>query len=184
MGISWLVSLLQTLSAIAIVSVVALVLGRGGFTVLRDSRRIELVCYGLIALIGLAMLAGALREAGCTGGRRAARVAPRAGRGSSPPGSCSPPGSRRAPARSSSCCSPFGQELYLVGVAACLVMAVGMGLTVSLVGLAAVAARRGTVRVVGPSAAAAHWVKAALGVRAPPRSRGWGDLFLSAWAGV
>ena len=33
------------------------------FAVLRDSRRIELVCYGLIALIGLVMLAGALREA-------------------------------------------------------------------------------------------------------------------------
>ena len=58
----------------------------------------------------------------------------------------------------------FGQELYLVGVAACLVMAVGMGLTVSLVGLAAVAARRGTVRMVGPSSAAAHWLKTALGV--------------------
>ena len=79
-GISWLVSLLQTVSAIAIVSVVALALGRGGFAVLRDSRRIELVCYGLIALIGLGMLAGALREAWVH--RREARAAHgRPGRG-------------------------------------------------------------------------------------------------------
>jgi ABC-type nickel/cobalt efflux system permease component RcnA len=45
-GISWLVSLLQTVSAIGIVSVVALALGRGGFAVLRDSRRIELSATG------------------------------------------------------------------------------------------------------------------------------------------
>ena len=81
-GVSWLVSLLQTVSAIAIVSVVALALGRGGFAVLRDSRRIELVCYGLIALIGLAMLVGALREAwGHRHADRGAPDAPGAGQG-------------------------------------------------------------------------------------------------------
>src|SRR5215831_16627025 len=63
LGISWLVSALQTMSSIAIVTVVAFVLGRGGFDALHDSRRIELICYGLIALIGILMLTDALREA-------------------------------------------------------------------------------------------------------------------------
>ena len=79
----------------------------------------------------------------------------------------------------------FGQELYLVGVVACLVMAVGMGLTVSLVGLASVAARRGTVRMVGLSAAGTHRVKAALGVAGAAAITALGTLlFLSAWAGL
>ena len=79
----------------------------------------------------------------------------------------------------------FGQELYLVGVVACLVMAAGMGLTVSLVGLAAVAARRGTVRMVGLSAAGTHRVKTALGVAGAAAITALGRLlFLSAWAGL
>src|SRR5262249_14313034 len=57
----------------------------------------------------------------------------------------------------------LGQGVYLVGVAASLVMAIGMGLTVSLVGLAAVTVRRSTLRAVGPSAPA-YWAKTALGV--------------------
>jgi ABC-type nickel/cobalt efflux system permease component RcnA len=185
-GISWLVSFLQTLSAIAIVSVVALALGRGGFHVLRDSRRIELVCYGLIALIGLVMLVGALREAWVH--RREVHAAPdatEAAPGVIPAGLVLATG--LTPCASAIIIQLFalGQELYLVGVAACLVMAAGMGLTVSLVGLAAVAARRGTVRMVGSASPAAHWVKAALGVAGAAAITGLGGLlFLSAWASV
>jgi hypothetical protein len=110
-GVSWLVSLLQTVSAIAIVSVVALAFGRGGFAVLRDSRRIELICYGLIAVIGLGMLAGTLREAWVhRKDARAARIwQGRAGE-LSPPAWCSLPGSRRAPVRSSFSCSPSARS--------------------------------------------------------------------------
>jgi ABC-type nickel/cobalt efflux system permease component RcnA len=183
-GVSWLVALLQTVSAIAIVSVVALALGRGGFAVLRDSRRIELVCYGLIALIGLGMLAGALREAWVRGGRAAAR-APGTGGGVASAGLVLATGLTPCASAIIILLFAFGQELYLVGVAACLVMAVGMGLTVSLVGLAAVAARRGTVRLVGPSSVAAHRLKTALGVAGAAAITGLGLLlFLSAWASV
>jgi ABC-type nickel/cobalt efflux system permease component RcnA len=185
-GISWLVSLLQTLSAITIVSVVALALGRGGFTVLRDSRRIELVCYGLIALMGLAMFAGTLREAWVH--RRealAAEVVPGTDSRVVSAGLVFATGLTPCASAIIILLFAFGQELYLVGVAACLVMAIGMGLTVSLVGLAAVAARRGTVRVVGPSSAATHWVKTALGVAGAVTITGLGILlFLSAWASV
>jgi nickel/cobalt exporter len=182
-GVSWLVSLLQTVSAIAIVSVVALALGRGGFAVLRDSRRIELVCYGLIALIGLVMLVSALREA--WGHRHADRSSPDAAQGVTSAGLVLATGLTPCASAIIILLFAFGQELYLVGVAACLVMAAGMGLTVSFVGLAAVAARRGTVRMVGPSAAGAHRVKTALGIAGAAAITGLGGLlFLSAWAGV
>lgn len=186
MSISWLISLLQTLSAIAIVSVVTLALGRGGFAVLRDSRRIELVCYGLIALIGLVMLVGALREA--WGHGRAPCSSPNAlgaASGATPVGLVLATGLTPCASAMIILLFAFGQELYLVGIAACLLMAVGMGLTVSLVGLAAVAARRGTVRLAGPSPAAAHRVKAALGIAGATAITGLGGLlFLSAWGGV
>ena len=186
LGISWLISLLQTVSAIAIVSVVALALGRGGFAVLRDSRRIELVCYGLIALIGLVMLAGALREAWRhRSDARAASEAPGTGQGVVSAGLVLATGLTPCASAIIILLFALGQELYLVGIAACLVMAVGMGLTVSLVGLAAVAARRGTVRMAGPSSAAAHWLKTALGVAGAATITGFGLLlFLSAWASV
>ena len=52
--------------------------------------------------------------------------------------------------------------------------------------LAAVAARCGTVRVVGPApSAAAHWLKTGLGVAGAATITGLGLLlFLSAWASV
>ena len=79
----------------------------------------------------------------------------------------------------------LGQGVYLVGVAASLVMAVGMGLTVSLVGLAAVAARRGTLRVAGPSSAPGHRIAAALSIAGAAAIAGVGLLLLlSAWTSV
>jgi nickel/cobalt transporter (NicO) family protein len=183
-GVSWLVSLLQTVSAIAIVSVVALALGRGGFAVLRDSRRIELVCYGLIAVIGLGMLVGALREAWVHRGQpRATADAAGTGRGVASAGLVLATGLTPCASAIIILLFALGQELYLVGVAACLVMAVGMGLTVSLVGLAAVAARRGTVHLVGGSSAAGHRLKIGLGVAGAAMIMGLGLLlFLGAWA--
>jgi len=182
-GISCLVSLLQTMSAVAIVSVVALALGRGGFAVLRDSRRIELVCYGLIALIGLGMLAGALREAWIhrSDGHAADAVGPN--RRVASAGLVVATGLTPCASAIIILLFALGQELYLVGIAACLVMAIGMGLTVSLVGLAAVAARRGTVHLVGTSSAATHWLKTGLGLAGAAAITGLGLLlFLSAWA--
>lgn len=79
----------------------------------------------------------------------------------------------------------LGQEVFLVGIAATLVMAVGMGLTVSLVGILAVFARRGTVRAASTSGGVAHWVKGALGVLGAAAIASLGlVLFLGAWTGA
>jgi nickel/cobalt transporter (NicO) family protein len=185
LGISWIVSVLQTISSIAIVTVTALVLGRGGFDAMRDSRRIELVCNGLIALIGLVMLADALREAWVHRRRAALELSTQGDRVAS--------GGLVLATGLTPCASAIiillfalGQGVYLVGVAASLVMAVGMGLTVSLVGLAAVATRRGTLRVAGPSSSVpVHWVKTTLGVVGAAAIAGLGLLLLlSAWTSI
>jgi nickel/cobalt transporter (NicO) family protein len=180
LGISWLVSVLQTLSSIAIVTVVALILGRGGFDALHGSRRIELICYGLIALMGLVMLADTFREMWVRWRRGVDHAGD--GRGVASGGLVLATGLTPCASAIILLLFALGQGVYLVGIAASLVMAVGMGLTVSLVGLVAVLVRRGTVRAVGPLSASAHWVKTALGVAGAAAIAGLGLLlFLSAW---
>lgn len=184
LGISWLVSVLQTMSSIAIVTVVALVLGRGGFDALHDSRRIELICYGLIALIGLVMLTEALREAWIHR-RRAGGDLPGHGHRAASGGLVLATGLTPCASAIIILLFALGQGVYLVGIAASLVMAVGMGLTVSLVGLAAVAARRGTLRIAGPSSAPAHWIGTVLSIAGAAAITGVGLLLLlSAWTSV
>lgn len=185
-AVSGAVSLLQTLSAVVIVSVVTLVLGRSGFDVLRDSRQIELVSYGLITAIGLAMLAAALRELWthrhAEGSASPGRV--RGRRGVS--------GSLVLATGLTPCASAviillfaLGQGVFLIGIAAALVMALGMALTVSLVGILAVLARRGTVRAAASSRGAAPWIKGGLGVLGAAAIACLGlVLFLGAWSGA
>jgi ABC-type nickel/cobalt efflux system permease component RcnA len=183
-GISGLVSLLQAASAIALVSVVSLVLGRGGFDVLRDSRHVELVSYSLIVLIGLAMLGGAIHEIWDHRRRGPSPEHPAAvrGAGSVPPGLVLATGATPCASAVIILLFALGQGVFLVGVAAALVMAVGMGLTVSLVGLLAIAVRRGTVRAVGASSGAVHWVKDLLGVAGATAITTLGlVLLLAAW---
>ena len=186
-GISGLVSLLQAGSAIALVSVVSLVLGRGGFDVLRDSRHVELVSYGLIVLIGLAMLAGSLYEIWDRRRRGRSREHPAGlrGAGSIPPGLVLATGATPCASAVIILLFALGQGVFLVGVAAALVMAVGMGLTVSLVGLLAIAVRRGTVRAIGTSSGGVDWVKDLLGVAGAAAITTIGlVLLLAAWTSV
>lgn len=183
MAVSGAVSLLQTLSAVAIVSLAALLLGRAGLDVLRDSRRIELLSYGLITAIGLVMLVAAIRE---LRSHRHEDTAETAG----------PPGGRVSgglvlatgltPCASAIIILLFalGQGVFLVGIAASLVMAVGMGLTVSLVGILAVLARRGTLRAASSSRGGGGRVKRYLGVLGAGAIACVGlVLLLGAWAG-
>jgi nickel/cobalt transporter (NicO) family protein len=189
-AVSAAVSLLQTVSAVVIVSVVTLALGRSGFDVLRDSRHIELVSYGLIAAIGLIMLVAAIRE--LWGHRHGDGVAS----GDAPDRAGQPRGrisgglvlaTGLTPCASAVIILLFalGQGVFLVGIAASLVMAVGMGLTVSLVGILAVLTRRGTVRAASGSHGVAPWVKGLLGVLGAAAIACLGlVLFLGAWTGA
>jgi ABC-type nickel/cobalt efflux system permease component RcnA len=185
-AVSGAVSLLQTLSAVAIVSVVTLALGRSGFDVLRDSRHVELVSYGLITAIGLTMLVTASRELWVH----------RHGQGGGAAGAIHAGGkvsgglvlaTGLTPCASAVIILLFalGQGVLLVGIAASLVMAVGMGLTVSLVGILAVLARRGTVRAASSSRGAAPWIGGTLGVLGAAAIACLGlVLFLGAWSGA
>ena len=192
-AVSGAVSFLQTASAIAIVSVVTLALGRSGFDVFRDSRRIELVSYGLIAVIGLAMLVAAVRElwghrheeSGPAEGRSGGELAPGGPGGRVPLGLVLATGLTPCASAVIILLFALGQGVFLVGIAASAVMAVGMGLTVSLVGILAVLARRGTVRAVSSSRGIAPWVKGMLGVLGAAAIACLGlVLFLGAWTGA
>jgi ABC-type nickel/cobalt efflux system permease component RcnA len=188
-AVSGAVSLLQTVSAVVIVSVVTLALGRTGLDVFRDSRRIELVSYGLIAVIGLVMLVAAIRE--LWGHRHEETILPGGASGEGGPGGRISSGLVLAtgltPCASAVIILLFalGQGVFLVGIAASLVMAVGMGLTVSLVGILAVLTRRGTVRAASRSSGVAPWVKGLLGVLGAAAIVCLGlVLFLGAWTGA
>ena len=189
-AVSGAVSFLQTVSAVAIVSVVTLALGRSGFDVLRDSRHIELVSYGLIATIGLIMLVAAIRELWADRDGDAVPSGDGPGRAGQTSGRVS--GGLVLATGLTPCASAviillfaLGQGVFLVGIAASLVMAVGMGLTVSLVGILAVLARRGTVRAASSSRGIAPWVKGLLGVLGAAAIAGLGlVLFLGAWTGA
>jgi ABC-type nickel/cobalt efflux system permease component RcnA len=185
-AVSGAVSFLQTVSAVGMVSIVALALGRGGFDVLRDSRHIELVSYGLITAIGLSMLVAALRELWAQ--RRGHRGAPtdtvRAG-GRVSSGLVLATGLTPCASAVIILLFALGQGVFLVGIAASLVMAVGMGLTVSLVGILAVFARRGTMRAASSSRSVAPWVRGGLGVLGAAAIACLGlVLFLGAWSGA
>jgi ABC-type nickel/cobalt efflux system permease component RcnA len=182
-AVSGAVSLLQTVSAVAIVSVVTFALGRVGLDVVRDSRHVELVSYGLITAIGIAMLLAAFRELWTH----------RHDTGGAPPGvvrvDSGVSGGLVLATGLTPCASAviillfaLGQGVFLVGVAASLVMAVGMGLTVSLVGILAVLARRGTMRVASGSRSVTPWIRGGLSVFGAAAIACLGlALFLGAW---
>jgi ABC-type nickel/cobalt efflux system permease component RcnA len=185
-GISGLVSLLQTLSAIGIVGVISLVLGRSGFDVLRDSRHIEIVSYSLIVLIGALMLGGTLHEIWAHRRREPAHTGAvaRSPHGVVPLGLILATGLTPCASAVIILLFALAQGVFLVGVVAALVMAIGMGVTVSLVGLLAIGVRRGTVRAIrAPSAIA--WAKDLLAVAGALAITTVGVvLLLAAWTGA
>ena len=135
-----LFSLLQVLSSIALVAVLALALEYGGFEVLGQSVRVELVSYALIIAIGVFMTAGALR-----GHEGHAHAKPFA---APPRGRASLWGVVTA-AGLTPCASAliillfaWAQRAFALGVATTLVMGLGMAITVCAIGLGAIAARR------------------------------------------
>jgi ABC-type nickel/cobalt efflux system permease component RcnA len=173
-----LISLLQTLSAIAVVSVFALLIGRGGFDVLHQSTKVEVASYGLIVVIGLYMFVAAI-----TGRHHAHRAAGggaerRVDRGMVVAAGLTP------------CASALilllfalAQDVFAVGIAATFVMALGMGITVSLVGVTTIVTRRTLMAALASRPRAAHWIGRSLTVTGAVIITVVGILFFSsAWS--
>jgi ABC-type nickel/cobalt efflux system permease component RcnA len=175
--IGGLISLLQVLSSIAIVAVLALALDLGGFDIVNRSTWVELVSYGLIVLLGLYMVVEVATGRHGHHDEHGHRHGDRAGTGLIIAAGLTP------------CASAIilmlfalANGVFLVGVGAALVMAVGMGITVSVAGLAAIAARSAVVGSLRSRPRAAAWIGRALAVTGASLLTVVGSLFfMSAW---
>jgi ABC-type nickel/cobalt efflux system permease component RcnA len=176
-----LVSLLQTLSAIAIVLVLVLILGRGGFDVVQQSVWVEVASYGLIVLIGLYMIYTAItgRHLGHhhAEGGHAVSDAPHVHRGVVLAAGLTP------------CASAIIIMLFAlangvlaIGIVATLIMALGMSVTVALVGVSTIAARRTLLGAMAARPRASLWIKRGLTLTGALLITVVGSLFFaSAW---
>jgi ABC-type nickel/cobalt efflux system permease component RcnA len=149
-----LISVLQTFSAIAIVLVLVLILGRGGFDVVQQSVWVEVASYGLIVAIGLYLIWAAVTDRHL--GHRH-HGDPHVHRGVVLAAGLTP------------CASAIIIMLFAlangvlaIGIAASLVMALGMAVTVSLVGISTIAARRTLLHVAAARPRAALWLRRGL----------------------
>jgi nickel/cobalt exporter len=176
-----LFSLLQAVSSIALVAVLALALEWGGFEVLSQSVRLELLSYGLIVAIGLYLTVSALR--GGDEHAHAADVSP--GRSRQP----SSLWSVVTAAGLTPCASAiiillfaWANQVFALGIGATLVMALGMAVTVCAMGLAAIATRRAVLRGSRRRPGLLRWARQGLSVTGGALIIVFGCLlFASAW---
>jgi ABC-type nickel/cobalt efflux system permease component RcnA len=171
------ISLLQVLSSVGLVLLLALALGYAGLDILDRSVWAEVVSYGLIVVVGLAMTIGTLTGHGHHEHGAAARPG-RAGAGLVLAAGLTP------------CASAIILMLFalahgvlVVGLAASLVMAVGMAMTVSAVGVATILARRAVLVPLRRRPRAAGWVARGLSATGGALIAAVGALFLAgAWS--
>jgi ABC-type nickel/cobalt efflux system permease component RcnA len=155
---SFLLSLLQVVSSVALVAVLALIFASTGLDVTRRAVWLELVSYGLIVGLGAWMTTRAFHGAHAHGpGHTEER--PEATR----------PGALVLAAGLTPCPSAIVLLLFALangvfpfGIGASLVMAVGMGLTVSAVGVAAILARVAILRPAPQASRLGQKMRAAL----------------------
>jgi nickel/cobalt transporter (NicO) family protein len=177
-----LVSVLQTFSAIAIVLVLVFLLGRAGFDVVQQSVWVEVASYGLIVLVGLYMIYAAVT------GRHLGHRHAEATDGSTDDRHVH--GGVVLAAGLTPCASAIiillfalANGVLAIGIAATMVMALGMGVTVSLVGIATIAARKTLLGVVGARPRAALWLRRGLTFTGALLITVVGSLFFaSAWS--
>lgn len=175
---SGLISLLQALSAILIVTVLVLILGHGRLAVLGQVVTLELASYGLVVLLGVYMAWGAFRGVDCDHGPDGHHA--HTGRHDHDgPAEQPMPWYRRlggmmpvAIAAGIRPCSgaiilllfTMANGLYFLGVLGTLVMALGVAITVSIVGMLAIGTRRSIVRFTGASGVARSWLLRGVGI--------------------
>jgi ABC-type nickel/cobalt efflux system permease component RcnA len=171
---SGLISFLQALSAILIVTILVMLLGQGRLAVLGQVVTLELVSYGLVVLLGLYMAWGALRGVDCDHGATA-----QSGHHDHDDSAISVPWYRRlggmmpvAVAAGVRPCSgaiilllfTMANGLYFLGVLGTFVMALGVAITVSIVGVLAIGTRRSIFRLTGEHGHARSWLLRGVGL--------------------
>ena len=151
---SGLIALTQALVAIGLVSVFALTLDAGTLELIGNATWVELASYALIVLLGLWMIWGGIIGRGCSHERGPGGPHEHE-RGDSGPAE---PGLRAmVPAAVAAGLRPctgsvivllftLANGIFIVGILGSLVMALGVAITVSAIGLAAIYARRGAAR--------------------------------------
>ena len=151
---SGLIALTQALVAIGLVSVFALSLDAGTLELIGNATWVELASYALIVLLGLWMIWGGIVGRGCSHGHGPG------GHHEHEHGDFGPaePGLRAmVPVAVAAGLRPctgsvivllftLANGIFIVGILGSLVMALGVAITVSAIGLAAIYARRGAAR--------------------------------------
>ncbi len=154
---SGLIALTQALVAIGLVGVFALVLDVGTLELIGNATWVELASYGLIVLLGLWMIWGGIVGRGCSHGHGPDEAHDREHGHSAP---ADPGLGAMAPAAVAAGLRPctgavivllftLANGIFVIGVLGSLVMALGVAITVSAIGLAAIYARRGAARAAG-----------------------------------
>jgi nickel/cobalt exporter len=175
-----LFSLLQAVSSIALVAVLALALEWGGFEVLGQSVRLELVSYSLIVAIGMYLTVSALRDHG--GHVHEAAVHGRPRRPSSLWGVVTAAGLTPCASAIIILLFAWANRAFALGVGATLVMALGMAITVCAMGLIAIGTRRAVLRSARGRPGLFRWARQGLSVTGGALITVFGCLlFASAW---
>jgi nickel/cobalt transporter (NicO) family protein len=177
-----LVSVLQTFSAIAIVLVLVFILGRGGFDVVQQSVWVEVASYGLIVLIGLYMIYAAVTGRHL-GHRHAEHIDGADGDREVHHGVVVAAGLTPCASAIIILLFALANGVLAIGIAATLVMALGMSLTVALVGVSTIVARKTLLGAMASRPRAALWIKRGLTLTGALLITVVGSLFFaSAWS--
>lgn len=160
---SGLIALTQAAVAIGLVGVFSLALDAGTLELIGNATWVELASYGLIVLLGLWMFWGGIVGRGCAHGHGhggPAHDCRREDRGRDSAGSPEPGVRAMVTAALAAGLRPctgavivllftLANGMFAIGVMGVLVMALGVAITVSAIGLAAIYARRGAARAAG-----------------------------------
>jgi ABC-type nickel/cobalt efflux system permease component RcnA len=183
----FLVSGLQVASSAAVVGVLALGLGYRGLDIVDRTAGVELVSYGLIVAVGLYMAGGAIipeRRHGLPIGDPSAAGGPRRAPILGATGAAIlAAGLVPCPSALIVLLFALANGAVALGIAASLVMALGMGLTVSAVGLGMIAGRRALLGPLRSGSRALAWAGRGLTLLAGAgliAAGGW--LALDAWS--
>lgn len=203
-----LIAVVQAISAIALVGIFALVLNFAALEIVNPLTGeghviwVEVVSYGLMVLVGLWLLWGAVVGRGCSHAHHGHGDGDRHdhehdhahghGHGHAPP-PATPSGWAMVPAAVAAGLRPcsgavlvllftLANGIFLIGVISTFAMGIGVAITISLIGIITILIRRGLANTIKPGVAAANVAHRAAGIVGGVVVVGAGVLFLYAAA--